>query len=357
MRLRCQIPLAPFELDIDASFDARVTAMFGPSGSGKTTLLDAIAGLKEIAAGEIEIGGRVLYSSSQKINLSPQQRAIGYVPQETALFPNLSVRKNILFGASRKTNINSKAAITLEHVAELLEINHLLNRWTQTLSGGESQRVALARALLSRPELLLLDEPLASLDVALKEKIIPYLRRVRDEFAVPIIYVTHDPVEVLSLADWVIVIHRGRLVSQGIAREVLMSRPVFADLEEDQVENVFRVRFVDSEPQAGRSRTLLDSGQELFIPYMTEPKHRSLQIRIRGDEILIATKRPEAISAGNILRGIVAGLEVVGGEAVLKIDAGDIFYARLTSSAVQRLGLAPGREVFMIIKTRSCIPL
>jgi molybdate transport system ATP-binding protein len=201
---------------------------------------------------------------------------------------------------------------------------------------------------------LLLDEPLASLDTGLKEKIIPYLRRVRDEFSIPMLYVSHDPTEVLALADWVIVLSHGRLLVQGIPGEVLMSRLVLSHMEEDQVENVLNARLIDSDPKAGQSRVSLESGQELFIPYIAEPAGRSLQVLIRGDEILVARKRPEEISASNIFRGVVARVETGDGQALLKVDAGDSFYVRLTPSAVEKLGLASGAEVFLIIKTRSC---
>jgi molybdate transport system ATP-binding protein len=223
MKLCCRIPLATFELDVDVSFDSRIAAIFGPSGSGKTSLLDAIAGLRPIAGGEIEIGGKTLFSSAQGIDLPPRHRGMGYVPQEGALFPHLSVRKNILFGAERSSAGNGAKSIRLEHVLEVLEIGHLLARAVANLSGGEAQRVALARAILARPQLLLLDEPLAALDIGLKERILPYLGRVRDEFAIPMIYVTHNLTEVLTLADWVLMIRQGKLVAQGVPKQALNS--------------------------------------------------------------------------------------------------------------------------------------
>src|SRR5215475_15463439 len=192
MLLRCRVPLAHFELNIDVSFNARLASIFGPSGSGKTTILDVIAGLRNITTGEIEINGRTLFSSARGINRPPQERGVGYVPQEGTLFPHLSVRKNILFGAGRSIKRKHSRNIRMEHVLNVLEIANLLERPVTKLSGGEAQRVALARAILSQPQLLLMDEPLASLDVTLKEKILPYLARVRDEFEIPIIYVTHS---------------------------------------------------------------------------------------------------------------------------------------------------------------------
>src|SRR5713226_4069115 len=352
MLLRCRIPLADFELDIDVSFDARVTSIFGPSGSGKTTLLDAIAGLRTLAEGEIEIDGKILFSSTRGIDCSPQARGVGYVPQEGALFPHLSVKKNIFFCTTRDCYSEKTQAFTLDHVADILEIGRFLDRPVTKLSGGESQRVALARAILSRPKLLLLDEPLAALDVGLKEKILPYLARVRDEFSIPIIYVTHNMSEVLTLADWVLMIRQGRLIAQGVPREIFGSASAISTLEDDTIENVFTVVVVESDRAGGRSKIRTEAGLELFVPYLGESPNR-FQVRISADDILIGTQRPEGISAANVFPGKVRKVESIKDQAVLTVDAGDLFYVRLTPSAVTKLGLKEGTPVFLIIKTRS----
>ena len=352
MHLRCRIPLAHFDLDIDASFDARVTAIFGPSGSGKTTLLDAIAGLRPIAEGEIEMAGTTLYSSTRRVNLAPRRRAIGYVPQEGALFPHLSVRKNLHFGAARPA-ANQVHGLSAEHVAEVLDIANLLPRAVTSLSGGEAQRVALARAILSQPRLLLLDEPLAALDIGLKERILPYLLRLRDEFAIPMIYVTHNLSEVLTLADWVLMIRQGKLVGQGLPKDVLHSVSALRLLSDEQYENIFSVTVVESNRDAGASRVRLDSGNEVFIPYISTLKGSQVQIRVSADDILVATEPPRGISAGNILAGKIRRIEIADGEAMLSVLAGVEFFVSLTMSAVQRLRLTIDTPVFLIIKTRS----
>jgi molybdate transport system ATP-binding protein len=353
MLLRCRIPLAHFDLDVDVAFDARVASIFGPSGSGKTTLLDAIAGLRDITAGEIEIDGRTLFSSAQGINRPPRERGIGYVPQEGALFPHLSVRKNILFGAGRGAAISQSKSISMEHVLSVLEIGGLLDRPVTKLSGGEEQRVALARAILSQPRLLLLDEPLASLDVGLKEKILPYLARVRDEFKIPMIYVTHNLTEVLSLADWVLMIRDGRLVTQGAPKEAIRSMHAILEIPEEQFENVFTVTLVDSDAEAGRSKVTLQSGAELFIPYLAQSPNSIFQIRIAADDVIVATQNPEGISAGNVLPGTIRTIDMIEGQAMLTVFAGEEFYVRLTATAVQKLGLIEHCHVFLIMKARS----
>jgi molybdate transport system ATP-binding protein len=353
MLLRCRIPLENFELDVDVSFDARVTSIFGPSGSGKTTLLDAIAGLRNITEGEIEIDGRTLFSSARKINRPPQERGVGYLPQEVALFPHLSVRKNILFGSQRSLDGSASKVIRMDHVLKVLEIDNLLDRLTNKISGGEAQRVALARAILSHPRLLLLDEPLGALDVGLKERILPYLARVRDEFAIPMIYVTHNLTEVLTLADWVLMIRQGQLITQGIPRETLRSSHAILQIPEDQFENVFTVTFIESDTKAGRSKVRLQTGEDLFIPYVSQTPNRRMQIRIRADDIIIATHNPEGISAGNVLPGTIRTIDLCGGQAMLTVLAGEEFYVRLTAAAVSNLGLSEESPVFLIMKTRS----
>jgi molybdate transport system ATP-binding protein len=351
MKLRCRIPLANFELDIDASFESRITAIFGPSGSGKTSLLDAIAGLRPVREGEIEIHGKELFSSARRINLPAQQRGVGYVPQEGALFPHFSVRRNILFGAARGGT--GAKSIRMEQVVEILEIGHLLERSVTKISGGEAQRVALARAILSQPRLLLLDEPLAALDIALRERILPYLARVRDEFSIPMIYVTHNLTEVLTLADWVLMIQQGRLLAQGAPKELLGSRQASMQLAAEPLENVFAATLLEADREAGRSRVRLSSGTEIFIPYLAQPAGSPLQIRISAEDILIGTKQPEGISAGNILPGTIRAVEFLEGQALLTVHTGEEFYVRLTAGAAARLRLSAGADVFLIIKTRS----
>lgn len=352
MLLRCRIPLASFEVDIDASFDARITSIFGPSGSGKTTLLDAIAGLRHVQEGEIEVNGRTLFSSAGGINRPPRDRGIGYVPQEGALFPHLSVRKNILFGANRDTPGKFKG-ISMDHVLDVLEIGNLLDRRVAKLSGGEGQRVALARAILSNPQLLLLDEPLAALDIGLKERILPYLARVRDEFSIPMIYVTHNVTEVLTLADWVLMVSQGRLVAQGFPQEVLRSRQAIVQPGDDQFENILTARVMELDPESARTRVRLASGQELYIPLVSQPGVQTVNVRISPDDILLGTKRPDGISAANVLAGTVKRIETLAGEALITVAAGDEFFVRLTQSAVNRLELAVRTPVFLIMKTRS----
>jgi len=203
------LPLADFVLQVDVELAGQVTAIFGPSGAGKTSLLDLIAGLRRPQSAFIQLEQRVLTDTARGLALPPREREIGYVPQDLALFPHLPVRKNLLYG--RKASAPRDGLFSYEHVSAVLEIGPLAARSVTELSGGEKQRVALARALLTSPKLLLLDEPLAGLDTALKAKIIPYLARVRDQFMVPMLYVSHDWPEIQTLCDEVVELERGQV--------------------------------------------------------------------------------------------------------------------------------------------------
>ncbi|MEY4940205.1 MAG: hypothetical protein RIQ93_1940 [Verrucomicrobiota bacterium] len=208
-----RLPLAHFSLEVNATIEGAVTGIFGASGAGKTSWLELIAGLRRPTAGTIRLDGQMLTDVGARIFLRPEARAIGYLPQEGALFPHLSVRQNLLYGFDPRRP--APAGLTLEHVTGVLEIAPLLEREIDTLSGGEKQRVALGRALIAGPRLLLLDEPLAGLDAPLRERLLPYLARVRDEFAIPMLYVTHSPDEVVALCDEVLVLNAGRLTARG----------------------------------------------------------------------------------------------------------------------------------------------
>jgi molybdate transport system ATP-binding protein len=213
LRLRdVRLPLAGFTLELDVTFDRSVVGVFGPSGAGKTSLLELIAGLRRPTTGAVELDNTVLFDANTRVNIPPRLRRIGYVPQDLALFPHLNVQGNLLYGYRIANEQN--AVFASEHVIAVMEIASLLERDVTTLSGGEQQRVAFARAILSAPRLLLLDEPMSSLDGRLKDRLVPFLLRIRDEFHIPLIYVTHDAAELESLCDEVALLESGRIVGR-----------------------------------------------------------------------------------------------------------------------------------------------
>ena len=218
LMLAIQLRQGGFSLDVSVETEAQAVAIVGPSGSGKTTMLDAVAGLRRPDAGLIQVGPKILFNSHNRINLPPHERRVGYVPQDLALFPHLTVQQNVLYGVS-----NAATEEQGRPVLEILEIKELLSRTTDGLSGGERQRVALARALMARPRILLLDEPLAALDVAFRDRILPYLDRVREELKIPMIYVSHVPDEISRIADWVIRLDAGQVVGSSVPAEAFGS--------------------------------------------------------------------------------------------------------------------------------------
>ncbi len=223
-----RLPLPDFTLGLSATLPGPVTGIFGPSGAGKTTLLEIIAGLRRPASGTVTFATRLLDNPARRIYIPAHRRAIGYVPQDAALFPHLSVRANLLYGARRSSS--SPTTLTLPAVTGTLDLHPLLDHPIHALSGGEKQRIAIARAILASPALLLLDEPLASLDRALKDRILPYLQRLRTAFGIPILYVSHHLDEIAVLCDHLLVLDRGQCTHIGPVSQLItpIDRPAFA---------------------------------------------------------------------------------------------------------------------------------
>jgi len=215
-----RLPLTDFTLEIDATFNRSIIGIFGPSGAGKTSLLELLCGLRRPVAGTIRLDDALLFDDGARLDLPPRLRHIGYVPQDLALFPHLNVRANLIYGHRPRLG-QTGDLFTLSHVSEVMEITPLLERDVTTLSGGEQQRVAFSRAILSAPHLLLLDEPMSSLDSRLKQRLIPFLLRIRDEFHIPLIYVTHEARELTALCDEILVLENGHLIERGAPANIL----------------------------------------------------------------------------------------------------------------------------------------
>ncbi|HVS18458.1 MAG TPA: molybdenum ABC transporter ATP-binding protein [Planctomycetota bacterium] len=334
-----------FALDVAFRSSARALGVCGPSGSGKTTLLEVLCGWRRPRAGRVALGASVWFDSAARVELAPAARRVGYVPQDLLLFEHLDVRANLLAGA--------RDAARIDGVAELLDLRELLTRRTATLSGGERQRVALGRALCAEPELLLLDEPLASLDVALKRRILAYLVRVREALGTRLVLVSHDPTEVSALCDEVCVLRAGRLVAQGTPGEVFAGgRDVLADGA--GYDNVLRGTVV--EVGAGAARLDLGAGASLEVPRgELEPGDGAL-VAVAADDVLVALEAPRGLSARNALPATVARLVERGDEVLVHCDLGGgaTLCAELTPSSTRELALAPGRPVVLLIKTRAC---
>ncbi|WP_332685295.1 molybdenum ABC transporter ATP-binding protein [Bosea sp. (in: a-proteobacteria)] len=347
--------LGAFRLEADFASDGGLTALFGRSGSGKTSLVNIVAGLIRPQRGRVVIGGRVLLDSERGIFVPKHRRRIGYVFQEARLFPHLTVRQNLLYGHWFAPRAEAGGS-DLAGVLDLLGIGHLLQRQPGSLSGGEKQRVAIGRALLAKPRLLLMDEPLASLDEARKAEILPYIERLRDGFGIPIVYVSHSVAEVARLATDLVVLDQGKVTASGTAIE-LMSRPDVPGLSAaPEAGSVLDARILHHEP--GHGLTVLETqAGPLQVAQRSLPAGSRLRVRVLASDVLISLKPLEGISALNVLSGTVA---VVGaphddGSALeIGIDCnGARLLARLTTKSAEHLGLKPGDRVFAVIKSVS----
>lgn len=343
-----------FTLDCDVTFEAGVTSVFGPSGSGKTTLLNCIAGLTRPDAGHITVMGRTIFSAAERKTVPPEKRRFGYVFQSSALFPNMNVRKNILYGygltpAEQRTT-------DPEHLFDLFDLTRLLDRSVDTLSGGERQRVALARALATSPRLLLLDEPLASLDVSFKGAIIRYLKRVRQELHTPMIYVSHSISEVVALAEAMLVLSEGRPVAQGRPSEVLVRPDVGTMADYGALENLLDATVVVRRPEQGLS--MIDvGGVELAVPEIDAGPGDLLTVSVRAGDIILTLDVPTRISAQNILPGKIKTIHAQGARVIAHVDVGVMLVVELTPRAVADLGLRQGTQVYLIVKSNSVLAL
>lgn len=351
IELDLEVPLARFTLRVRSTLPAGVTAVMGPSGSGKTSLLEAVAGLRGKARGRIALEGRTLLETAAGVRLAPEARRVGYVPQDAGLFPHLSVARNVAFGA-RGDARSSKTAI------ETLEIGGLLDRYPASLSGGEKQRVALARALATEPRLLLLDEPLAALDVGLRERILPYLLRVRDAFRTPVLYVTHNVGEALALAERVLLLRDGGVEAEGVPLE-LLSSPTLAGEAEAGIENLLRGHVVSHDPEGGVTGIQLHTGIRIAVPAAADrPVGTPVTLAIRSEDVLVSVEPVRGLSARNVYAARVLAVDRSGADALLRCalegdQAGAYWLARVTPAAVQALGLRPGLAVWIAVKSHS----
>jgi molybdate transport system ATP-binding protein len=346
-RLRVRLERASFRLDVEAAWQERVAVLFGPSGAGKTTLLETILGLQTASAAHIELFGELLEDSERGLRVPVEQRHLGWVPQEAALLPHLSVAGNLKLGLRRA---GRDGISMLERAARVLEIDSLLHRPVSQLSGGERQRVALARALASGPRALLLDEPLASLDLALRARVLPHLIRVRDELSLPMLIITHDPDEALLLGDVAIVLDRGRVVASGPPRQVMWSRPVLPLSQALGLENVLEATTLD--PEGGSTRVETAAGLRLVVSGR-EPPGRRLRLGLRAEDLLLAAQEPGLVSARNVFRARVKELEQGEDDVLVHLDAGEALVARITPGAADALELCPGSLVHVVVKAQA----
>ena len=339
---------------LDARFELPtpgVVALFGRSGCGKSTLVNVIAGLLDADAGRVALGDRVLLDTEERLNLPPERRRIGYVFQDARLFPHLSVAANLEYG---KRRAQGPRYVSLDAVCSLLDLRALMDRRTHQLSGGERQRVAIGRALLSQPSLLLLDEPLASLDAARRAEVLPYLEILRDQLAIPMVYVTHDFDEVLRLATYVVLMESGKTIAQGGVGEMSLNSDLRSIIGADAVGAIVDGTVLGMDPSSGLMRVRVGHG-ELRVQASNAAAGTKLRVQLLARDLIIATQAPQHLSVRNSLSGVVTA--VTGDDADSDLVAMDIggtlIMARVTKAATRELDLRPGLPAWALVKAVS----
>jgi len=346
---------AEFALDVEFKAAPGFTILFGASGAGKTTLLDCVAGLVKPDAGCIAIGERVLFDSEQSTDVPVAKRRAGYVLQDLALFPHLTVEENVEYGLSPlpRSQRSERAAAILQ----AFRIAHLARRSAREISGGESQRVALARTLVTDPAVLLLDEPLAALDAPTKARIIDDLREWNREHRIPILYVTHSREEVFALGERAIVLDAGRIVADGTPHEVMTAPQQETVAQLAGFENIFDAVVEAVHPDRGTMtcRLMGDVGPLLLeTPLVRGDVGSPVRVGIRAGDILLATSLPQGLSARNVIPGRIRSIEQHDVIVIARVHCGVEMEVHLTLAARDSLRLEPRKEVWLVIKTHSC---
>lgn len=344
-----QRALAGFSLDVNLVLPGRgVTAIFGPSGSGKTTLLRSIAGLERAGAGYLAVNGEVWQDDSAGVFMPVHRRPLGYVFQEANLFSHLNVERNLDYGLRRVPAAQRR--VSLDQAIELLGIGALMQRQSDTLSGGERQRVAIARALATSPRILLMDEPLASLDLKRKGEILPYLERLHDELDIPVLYVSHAPDEVARLADHLVLLDAGRVTAEGATRE-LMTRMDLPLAHGDSAAALIDATVMEVDPAFHLSYADFPGGRiSLLNPALK--RGQRVRVRIQARDVSLTLHKPEGTSVLNIFEATITGLSQDSpGQVMVGLDAGgSMLLARITQKSAEALQLQPGRQVYAQVK-------
>jgi len=346
-----------FALEVDFQIAPGFNILFGASGAGKTMLLDCVAGLITPDAGRIAIGDRVLYDAVQRVNIPVAKRGVGYVFQNLALFPHLTVTQNVQYGLTHLSS--SERSSRTAAILQAFRIAHLAQRSARKISGGESQRVALARTLVTDPAVLLLDEPLAALDAPTKATIIDDLRVWNQAHRIPILYVTHSREEVFALGERVLVLDAGRLIAEGTPHEVLTAPRLETVAQLAGFENIFDAVVESLRPERGTMNCrLVASGDRtpvmLETPLVRGGVGSAFRVGIRAGDILLATSAPVGLSARNVIPGRITSLEQRDVIVVARVHCRVEMEVHLTLAARDSLQLEQGQEVWLVIKTHSC---
>lgn len=349
--LKVQFRLNRDDLNFDIQFncvDQGVTTLFGASGAGKSSVLNVIAGLDQPRQGSVHFNDDCLFDNATQINLPPEKRGFGYVFQDSCLFPHMTVQQNLSYGSHHSRQENIGQASVTSH----LGISHLLDRKPASLSGGEAQRVSIARALLSNPRMLLMDEPLASLDHARKKEILPLLKSIATDFKCPILYVSHSFDEVLQLSDQLVLIENGKTIGQGTPEE-LTTNPIFAGhLEGFDAGSILNTHLDRHDPEFGLSY-LSFSGGTIPVPQINQDVGSRIRLRLRARDITLSNEIPQGISTLIRLSAKILSVDDIDKtHSYVRVQSGDaILLARITRKSIQLLGIQPNKPIFCLVKS------
>ena len=351
LSLDVQLQRGSFDLEANFTLDQSVTGLFGSSGSGKSTLLNLVAGLAHPDNGWLKLGEKHLYHSTKNINLTPNKREVGVVFQDSQLFPHLPVTQNLLYGYKRTAR--KQRRFKMPEIVDLLEIGHLVKKRPIQLSGGEKQRVGLGRALLASPRFLILDEPLASLDQGLKQQILPFLKRVKDELELPMVYISHSMEEILHLTDQLVVINKGRILGTGNFHDVIKAERVQGVANTMGLENIITATIIGHDIESGH--TIADvKGNTLLLPLTDKASiGESCYLSIRSGEIAIAKHHIDQISIQNQIKGQIMFVTHTASQVTVHVDIGSPLVVDITPKAFSQLALSQGNEIYCLIKTHS----
>jgi len=343
--------LGNHQLTINQQLPAKgITAIFGVSGAGKTSLINAISGLTQPQQGSIRLNGRVLSDANSGVNLPPEKRRVGYVFQDARLFPHYRVRGNLQYGMAKSMQPQ------FDSLVQLLGIEPLLTRFPWSLSGGEKQRVAIGRALLSAPEILLLDEPLASLDIPRKRELLPYLQKLAQQVDIPLLYVSHSLDEILQLADNVLVLDEGKVKAFGALEQVWGSSAMRPWLPRAEQSSVLRVQVLEQHPHYQMTAVSLGD-QHIWVSRLELPLKTPLRIRIQSADVSLVLQPPVNSSIRNVLPARVVELLEIEGQVEVRLQIGHReLWARITPWARDELAIKPGMWLYAQIKSVSITP-
>ncbi|WP_059018444.1 molybdenum ABC transporter ATP-binding protein ModC [Vibrio coralliirubri] len=339
-----------FDIDLELP-SSGITAIFGRSGAGKTSLINAISGLKQPDKGLISVSGTTLFDSENSINLPTHKRNVGYVFQESRLFPHMKVAANLKYG------MKSVDKAHFEQIVSLLSLGSLLDRYPARLSGGEKQRVAIGRALLSKPSILLMDEPLASLDLPRKREVMPFLENLAETVQIPIIYVTHSLNEILRLANHLVIIDQGKVISSGVTEEVWASRAMQPWQSFSEQSSLFEAKLAEHNDDYALSRLMLGKSTSLWVQKVSSELGTTVRLQVRANDVSITLEQPKGTSIRNILPVTIKSVEThqqgTNKQSVaveLELESGCYLWATITLWALDELNLEIGQRVYAQIK-------